>query len=139
MGEDWIRTGDSPNCSYNYDAFLWNGTNGMTDLGALVSGGQSHAYGINDAGEVVGWDVMSSGPYHAFLWSGGVMTDLNALLSPSSSGWVLEEANGINDHGQIAGFGTINGQIHGFLATPTPELSSVALLLVGALPLGLAW
>jgi probable HAF family extracellular repeat protein len=37
---------------------------------------------------------------------------------PAGSGWVLNQASGINDSGQIAGFGTILGQTHAFLITP---------------------
>ena len=44
------------------------------------------------------------------------MTDLNTRL-PSGSGWVLESANDVNDVGEIAGVGTINGQRHAFLLT----------------------
>ena len=32
------------------------------------------------------------------------MTDLNTLIDPSS-GWMLEEATGINDNGWIVGYG----------------------------------
>jgi len=45
------------------------------------------------------------------------MRDLNDLL-PSSSGWTLMQGWGINDLGQITGYGTINGQYHAFLMTP---------------------
>jgi probable HAF family extracellular repeat protein len=42
-------------------------------------------------------------------------------------------ANGvaINDAGQITGFGTIGGETHAFLATPTPEPSSLVLAALG--------
>jgi probable HAF family extracellular repeat protein len=42
---------------------------------------------------------------------------LNRLI-PANSGWVLGEANGINDLGQIVGYGTIRRQTHAFLLTP---------------------
>jgi hypothetical protein len=45
---------------------------------------------------------MTSGPDHAFLWSGGTMTDLNAFAAP---GWVLQSAQSISDTGYITGFG----------------------------------
>ncbi len=45
------------------------------------------------------------------------MYDLNSLI-PSSSGWTLEDAYGINDYGQIVGVGIINGLEHAFLLTP---------------------
>jgi len=45
------------------------------------------------------------------------MKDLNRLI-PSGSGWVLSEATGINDAGQIVGSGTVHGQQHAFLLNP---------------------
>ena len=43
------------------------------------------------------------------------MVDLNTLI-PSSSGWTLTSATGINDSGQITGRGTNSaGAVHGFL------------------------
>ena len=39
-------------------------------------------------------------------------------LIPPNSGWVLEFANAINDHGQITGSGTHNGATRAFLLTP---------------------
>jgi hypothetical protein len=47
------------------------------------------------------------------------MLDLNSLL-PANSGWVLEEAFGINDAGQITGMGLYNGQASAFLMTDPP-------------------
>jgi hypothetical protein len=35
-----------------------------------------------------------------------------------AQGWVLTEANGINDYGWIVGQGLINGEYHAFLAIP---------------------
>ena len=43
--------------------------------------------------------------------------DLNDLI-PSGSGWVLTEAEGINEAGRIVGVGWLNGQQRGFLLTP---------------------
>jgi probable HAF family extracellular repeat protein len=92
-----------------------NGT--MTDLGTL--GGSSYAYGINSSGEIVGYSWLANGDQHAFLYYDGSMLDLNALL-PANSGWVLEQAFGINDLGQITGMGLYNGQEVAFLMTDPP-------------------
>jgi len=49
------------------------------------------------------------------------MTDLNTLIPPGSP-LFLKEAVGINDHGQIAGFGLLStGEARGFLLTPCDE------------------
>ena len=55
------------------------------------------------------------------------MSDLNNDIS-SGSGWTLDEATGINDKGQIVGYGTNpSGQSEAFLLTPVPEPSTLAL------------
>jgi probable HAF family extracellular repeat protein len=96
-------------------AFLGSGGK-MTDIGSLqgplfVSWGLA----INDSGMVVGYSDFQSS-YHAFVYSGGKLKDLNKLI-PAGSGWVLEQAFGINNTGQIAGTGMLKGQEHGFLLT----------------------
>ena len=101
-------------------AALWSGGS-VRDLGDLGSG-ISAAFAINSQGtEIVGnAEVPSTSGfvvYHAFVWSGGAMQDLNDLI-PQGTGWVLEEADGINDAGQIIGWGTRAGEVHGFLLQP---------------------
>jgi probable HAF family extracellular repeat protein len=90
--------------SYNngatyYHGFLYsNGT--MVDIGWLPGEeGMTFVSGINSSGEVIG----QSGA-RAFLYSSGTMTDLDTLIN-AASGWILFGADGINDSGQIVGFG----------------------------------
>ncbi len=67
------------------------------------------------------------------------MYDLNNLIS-ANSGWTLEVANGINDSGEICGYGLIGGNTHAFLLTPVPKPSTFALLAVGSTSLvAFAW
>jgi probable HAF family extracellular repeat protein len=54
------------------------------------------------------------------------MQDLNSLI-PAGSGWVLNDAYGINERGQIVGDGTINGQSLAFLLTPATMATVSAL------------
>jgi hypothetical protein len=54
---------------------------------------------------------------HAVVFRRGGPVDLNRLI-PSRSGWVLSEATGVNDAGQIVGTGRLLGKDHGFLLTP---------------------
>lgn len=97
----------------------------MTDLGSL-GGGSSYAYGINDSGTVVGYSwVAGVADPHAFVYMGGVMMDLNALI-PSGSGWELLEAYGINSSGEIVGEGLFDGQSHAFLLNPETGFSALA-------------
>ncbi|MBA2625830.1 MAG: hypothetical protein H0U89_09520 [Acidimicrobiia bacterium] len=93
----------------------------MVDLGTL-GGPDSDARAVNEAGHVVGRSTTSSGDGHAFLHEGSSMVDLNSLI-PAGTGWVLHEATGINDHGQIVGSGTHNGVYRPFLLSPAPEAS----------------
>lgn len=107
------------------DAFLYDG-GVMQDLGTITSpsggnGQYSNGYGINSTGVVVGESTYQKNAasivYHAFVYSNGKMQDLNKLI-PAGSGWVLSTAYGINDAGQIVGYGTHNKQQRAFLLTP---------------------
>jgi probable HAF family extracellular repeat protein len=112
----------------------------MTDLGTL-GGGSSFAYSINDSGTVVGYSWLTGGPDpHAFVYSNGIMLDLNSLLQ-KGSGWELTEAYGINNAGQIVGSGLFNGQVSAFRLDPSnstfqapsavPEAGTTTLVLIG--------
>ncbi len=119
-------------------AMMWDLTKAPTDLGSL--GVSSWAYGVNESLQVVGASfVAGAAENHAFVWDEmDGMRDLNDLIAPGS-GWVLERSTDINDAGMIVGYGWLDGETRAYLATPTPELSSGALLLVGMLPIGIAW
>lgn len=95
------------------------------DLGSL-GGPNSYGYSINAAGTVVGYsDVAGGAESHAFIYSGGVMVDLNSLIS-SASGWELLAAYGINDAGQIVGSGLYQGQSAMFLLNTVPPPPGLA-------------
>jgi hypothetical protein len=53
----------------------------------------------------------------ALIWQGKVPKDLNDFI-PAGSPWYLQAAYSINDAGEIVGYGTINGNVHAFLAIP---------------------
>ncbi|MGN6368386.1 MAG: hypothetical protein ACTHN5_09015 [Phycisphaerae bacterium] len=107
-------------------AFLY-ANNTMLDLGTL-GGGKSVGNAINTAGDIVGASEFLPNNFstHAFLYTHNTLLDLNSLIDPAS-GWTLSAATAINDHGQIIGTGTLNGQDAPFLLTPTPEPASLAL------------
>lgn len=75
-----------------------------------------------------------SGTEHAFLYSNGVMVDLNTLIDPNLQ-ITLAEARGINDLGQIV----VNGNGHAYLLTPVPEPGTWVLLGAGLLCSSLCW
>lgn len=104
--------GASETISRQMHAFIY-GSSLMTDLGTL-GGGYSYPFALNDRGQVVGFSQTASGVEHAFLWENGTLTDLNSLL-PANSGWELLGAQFINNAGQVAGYGLLNGQHSRFL------------------------
>jgi probable HAF family extracellular repeat protein len=97
-------------------AVLWQG-GGVTDLGVLPGGDWSEAYALNDGGIVVGTARAADMYLHAVLWQDGQILDLNDVL-PAGSGWVLNEARGVNNLGQVVGRGYYLGQDRAFLLTP---------------------
>ena len=101
-------------------AFLWQ--NGMASSpGALPGDVESHSNSINDKSQVVGQSCDKSGfpKCSVFLWQNGVMYDFNTLVPKHAKFYVIETL-GINDRGQIVGYGIpgSSSQVHGFLATP---------------------
>jgi hypothetical protein len=67
------------------------------------SAGNAVAYAVNASDEVVG-DIVTSTGQTAFLYVNGKSYDLTSLLS-SNPGWQMTHATGINDFGQIVGYG----------------------------------
>jgi len=79
-------------------SFLWE--NGLTtNLGSL--GGGAAAWGINNAGHVVGDSNIAPewwSARHAFLWRNGAMSDLGTLAGGNST------AQDVNNFGQVVGW-----------------------------------
>ena len=101
-----------------WHAVLWNTSNKIQDLGTIPGGTYSVAFGINDSSVVVGYGNIWNNAAHAMIWtSTGGMQDLNSLIS-ASTGWVLINANSINNAGQITGYGMKGGHNHAFMLTP---------------------
>ena len=129
-----------------FHAFLYNARTGMTDLnslGGLAPNYFSAATAINDRGQVAGYFGTSlEGESSAFLFDSAFgLMDLNDLVDPvSAAGWHLDSALGINNAGQIVGYGLLDGNPRGFLLSalpPVPEPSTWALMLLGIAGLGL--
>lgn len=98
----------------NYHAFLYdNGT--IADLGCGM------AQSINAAGTVVGGETTIGGS--AFIYIGGARYDLNALASNKAAADHIAYAQGINDSGWIAGWGTHNGKTEALVLIPDGSLS----------------
>jgi len=120
-------------------AVRWTFNGSAHALQALGSMGRtfSEAKDINDAGQIVGFVTNIGGsPQRAFVYQGGGMVDLNTFID-ATSGFTLATAEGINDRGDIVGWGRVGGQTHAYLLQAVPEPSSAALLLAGLLVAGL--
>ena len=81
----------------------------VTDLAplrapAFISDALSGNIGINNNGQVAAFGLTTNGYAHAFIYSGGTMTDLGALSASTAS-----QGFAINSSGQVAG---IAGPIH---------------------------
>jgi probable HAF family extracellular repeat protein len=105
----------------NIHAFLWTKKTGkMQDLGTFPGAIATIApccHTINNSGEVVGFSIDANFNTRALLWKDKALTDLNSLISKDSP-WYLQAAESINDAGEIAGYGVIDGNVHAFQATP---------------------
>lgn len=79
-----------------------------------LGGGYSYPYAVNENKQIVGQSTSSDNKTRACLWENGQCIDLNTLLPPDS-GWDLIEAIGINDLGDITGWGYYEGDPRAFL------------------------
>ncbi len=92
----------------------------MQDLGTIPEGGDSFAWGVDAYGDVVGWAEDATDHNNAFVYAAGLggMRRLGDLVDPAL-GWQLVQANAVNAHGMIVGWGYHNGAPRGFkLALP---------------------
>ncbi len=118
------------------EAFLYSNGNAVK-LGTL-GGPFSYGLDLNARGDIVGTANIAFLTSHAFIYSDGVMRDLNSLIDPTA-GWNMETATDINDAGQILARGCRAGECTVLLLDPVmavPEPNVVAMLLAGLALLG---
>ena len=103
-------------------SFLWTRAKGMLDLEPLPGAFATIAgccRTINNHGVVVGFAFDNAGS-HAVVWINKKISDLNALIPPDSSLYLLN-AESVNDSGEIVGQACVLpdcSQLHAFKATP---------------------
>jgi probable HAF family extracellular repeat protein len=93
-------------------------SNATTVLGTL-GGNYSNALSVNRSGQIVGDSSGKRGGQFAFVYSNGVMTNLNTITNVGDAS--LQSAVGINDDGDIVGFMQIPRPVseqHGFVLRP---------------------
>jgi uncharacterized membrane protein len=149
-GPNWAASAQA-NSAYSLTARLELGTNasitGVNDFGQMVgssngapfieSGGVVTNLGslgtglrfsdINDSGLLVGSQIPAVNTKYAVVYSGGHVSNLNAITNLSGTAFAtLEDATAISDTGYIVGNGrTTGGAMHAFLLTPTLALAPV--------------
>jgi len=108
--------------------FLWTKMTGMRDLGLMTSDPmdrQNTPFNANDQGQMVGASCdVAFELCRGYLWQDHVYTDLNSLLPPDASLYIVAPL-AINQAGQIAGLAVdlSTFEAHAFLATPRPGTS----------------
>jgi probable HAF family extracellular repeat protein len=113
-----VGQSDGASTGGHWHAVMWDTSHKIHDLGLIPGGNYSIAFGVNDSNVVVGYGNLFNNATHAMIWtSTNGMQDLNSLI-PAKSGWVLINANAINNVGQITGYGMKGTHNHAFLLTP---------------------
>lgn len=122
-------------------AYVYNtSSNQFQSIGGF--GGDSSGQGINSQGDVVGYSYLTGDQVsHAFLYANGSLMDLNNLIAPGSDFISLNAAYGINDSGEIIGWGTTEYSTQeAFLLVPlassVPEPPSWLLAILGVVGAG---
>jgi probable HAF family extracellular repeat protein len=98
--------------------FLWDSTNGMTDLGVLPGSTFSEPRGINQSGQAFG----VAGAFRMWVWTNG------SLREPSSIGYG-EIAVALNNAGRLVGYvqTAMGGRIAAVWDINTPDLQPILL------------
>jgi uncharacterized membrane protein len=116
-------------------AFTWTLDGGLHRLAALPGASHSTAAGINDHGEIAGY---GNGDGVADLvgvyWDrGGTPWNLDEVTGAAGQGWHFQQAFGINDHGDVIGWGVHDGAHRGFLLVhENPEPGALGMIVVCA-------
>ncbi|WP_228375788.1 T9SS type A sorting domain-containing protein [Chryseobacterium taiwanense] len=90
VGLGWLTAGTA-------HAVKWDATNGVVDLGSMISGSSSRANAVNaDGSVIVGWQDEANGTRSAARWVNGVESFIT-----DGGGNNLGEAGGVSSNGNI--------------------------------------
>ena len=108
-------------------AYVMNPTVGGSVINLLSGFENEVATAINNPGTVIGYDYDSHGNMRPFACFNRVSVDLNTLISAADhSKWLLQVAQGINDQGQIVGYGLYQGSPAVFLLAPEAPVQNAS-------------
>jgi probable HAF family extracellular repeat protein len=88
-----VAVGESCTAGAGVRAARFRGPGEIDDLGSL--GGYARAQGINDAGMIVGYSVIPSGIFHAFVYTDGRMVDAGTIPGTPESELLSVNGGGI--------------------------------------------
>tara|TARA_R110002073_G_scaffold118918_5_gene259181 strand:- start:98175 stop:99434 length:1260 start_codon:yes stop_codon:yes gene_type:complete len=110
---------ESTTSSWNAVIYTGDDRDPVQVLGTIAGLNTSESLDVNDSGMVVGyaWDGTGSGfDPRAWAWVDGEMYDLNDMLDDESDFEMLSRATGVNNSGDIVGFGRLlDGSTGAFL------------------------
>ncbi|MHA7813784.1 MAG: GC-type dockerin domain-anchored protein [Phycisphaerales bacterium] len=105
--------------TWNACIFTGDDRDPVQTLGTLPGLDTSEGLDVNDSGLIVGyaWDGTGSGiDPRAWAWVDGTMYDLNELLDEGGEFEILSRATGVNNNGDIVGWGRLlDGSVGAFL------------------------
>jgi len=112
----------------------------FTSLPDPLAGTSTMILGLNDNGEAVGNYTDAAGNTHGFVYD-WLTNTWQTVDDPSASQTAAfnvagTTVNGINDAGTLVGFYSDGTNVNGFVASPVPEPSTWAMMLVGFAGLG---
>ena len=131
--EDINNAGHVVGRGHSANVVLYKPGVGFQNLGQL-NATESWPNAINESGQVVGITSFDLDDDLGTAWiynSGEGIVNLNSLVAPQGpGGWLLRNAQSINDQGQIVGLGRLGGNEYiPFLLNPIPEPATALMVL----------